>query len=185
MHDKVRVFVDMDGTLCGWRSGADMDELLRPGFFTEMKCQENIAAAVRLMLDNLSDVVSVHILSAVLSESKTAEREKNEWLDTFNIAVPPEHRIFCPCGEPKAAYIEDGIRPTDILLDDYSRNLHEWAACNAHGIKVYNGINGTHGTWDGEYISSSMSPDAIVLYICQSIVRRNMLLPSMAGAYTC
>lgn len=84
-----------------------------------------------------------------------------------------------------AEHIEDGIRPTDILLDDYSRNLHEWAACNAHGIKVYNGINGTHGTWDGEYISSSMSPDAIVRYICQSIVRRNMLLPSMAGAYTC
>ena len=159
MHDKVRVFVDMDGTLCGWRSGADMDELLRPGFFSEMKCQENIAAAVRFMLDNLSDVVSVHILSAVLSESKTAEREKNEWLDTFNIAVPPEHRIFCPCGEPKAAYIEDGIRPTDILLDDYSRIEEE--------------------------IYSSMSPDAIVRYICQSIVRRNMLLPSMAGAYTC
>ena len=169
MHDKTRIFVDMDGTLCGWRSGANMQELLRPGFFTEMKLQENVAEAVNLLAR--TDDVEVYILSAVLPESKTAKAEKNAWLDANRIMVPQERRIFCHCGTPKSEAIEGGIRPTDILLDDYSRNLHEWASNAAHAIKVYNGINGSHGSWHGDSVVSTMHPMDIVQYIRQSIPR--------------
>lgn len=169
MPEKTRIFVDMDGTLCGWRSGADMNELLRPGFFTEMECQTNVAEAVNLLAG--ADDVEVYILSAVPAESKTATDEKNAWLDENLIMVPVQRRIFCHWGTPKSAVIEGGIRSTDILLDDYSRNLHEWANSEAHAVKVYNGINGSHGSWHGDAVVSTMSPMDIVRYIRQSIVR--------------
>lgn len=167
MPEKTRIFVDMDGTLCGWRSGADMNELLRPGFFSEMECQVNVAEAVNLLAG--ADDVEVYILSAVLAESTTATAEKNAWLDENLIMVPVERRIFCHCGTPKSEAIEGGIRSTDILLDDYSRNLHEWANSEAHAVKVYNGINGSHGSWHGDAVVSTMSPMDIVRYIRQSI----------------
>ena len=44
-----------------------------------------------------------------------------------------------------------------ILVDDYSRNLHAWELAGHVGIKFYNGINGSHGSWKGCAIGSAMS----------------------------
>ena len=55
--------------------------------------------------------------------------------------------MFVENGCRKSLSVPGGLRKTDILLDDYSRNLHDWAEAGAIGVKLLNDINNTHGTW--------------------------------------
>lgn len=52
-----------------------------------------------------------------------------------------------------------GIKPGDVLVDDFTKNLNEWQGV---AVKLYNGINGTHGTWQGFSIHNKMTPDKMV-----------------------
>ena len=67
----------------------------------------------------------------------------------------------------------------NVLLDDYSRNLHEWKAEGNIGCKFYNGINGTHGTWNGYSVSSWMTAEQITAVITD-IVRKQARLQAAA-----
>ena len=87
------------------------------------------------------------ILSAYLADSPYALKEKQEWLKQYLPWVDAGHCLFMPCGESKAEYVPEGIRITDYLLDDYTKNLREWAAAGGTGIKLLNGINNTQNTW--------------------------------------
>lgn len=65
-----------------------------------------------------------------------------------------------PCGTGKADFVKgwfglDSLTDRMVLFDDLFANLHEWKAA---GVKCYNGINGTHGTWrwDGVMWSSDL-----------------------------
>ena len=82
------------------------------------------------------------------------EAEKEAWLDRYLPEIDTQHRIFVPCGSPKSAFVPEGIKKSDVLLDDYSQNLHEW---KGKGIKLMNGINGTRGSWQGARISADMT----------------------------
>ena len=57
----------------------------------------------------------------------------------------------------KKDYITE-LHDSDILIDDFSKNLREW-----HGvaIKLMNGINGTKGTWCGYSVNGKATPDVI------------------------
>ena len=64
-----------------------------------------------------------------------------------------------PYGVPKLDYIILREDTTNILIDDFSKNLHEWEkGKNNIGIKYYNGINGNHGTWKGNSINPELNP---------------------------
>ena len=41
------------------------------------------------------------------------------------------------------------------LLDDFTPELKDW---NGKAIKLYNGINGTKGTWHGYSVRADMDP---------------------------
>ena len=45
-------------------------------------------------------------------------------------------------------------------MDDYTKNLSEWEP-PAKGIKLINGINHTNGTWQGDKIQFTHSPEEI------------------------
>lgn len=166
MNEKQRLFVDMDGTLAVFNQVDTLEKLYEPGYFASLSPHTNVIEAVRQLQQK--DDIEVYILSAVLSDSKYALQEKNEWLDKYLPGTDEEHRIFVPFGEIKGNYVPNGIRESDILLDDYTINLKSWEP-PARGLKLLNGINGTHGTWTGGKIAFNNSSEELVNKITQFV----------------
>lgn len=167
---KERLFVDMDGTLAEFRNVDTLETLYEQGYFKNLMPQNNVVEAIKEIMKK--NEVEVFILSAVLSDSKYALDEKNEWLNNFLPEIDKGHRIFPPCGEDKKNYIPEGIRANDFLLDDYTHNLMLWSP-PAEGIKILNGINHTKGTWQGSMLSFNKNSKELAKDI-SSIVLNNM-----------
>lgn len=158
MNEKHRIFVDMDGTLAVFNQVDTLEKLYEPGYFASLSPHTNVVEAVKALQKR--DDIEVYILSAVLLDSKYALQEKNEWIDRYLPETDAKHRIFVPFGEAKNKYVPYGIKPDDILLDDYTINLKAWDP-PARGLKLLNGINGTHGTWTGNKIAFNKSPEEL------------------------
>lgn len=154
-----RLYVDMDGTLAVFNNQIESEEVLfQKGYYRDLPPQQNVVDAVRL-LTHQEPNLEVFILSAVLP-SPYAEQEKKQWLDTFLPEVDKAHRIFVPCGEDKGKYIGHELGENDLLLDDYSKNLHSWCPPGS-AVKLMNGINGNFKTWQGNRVSMDMAPAKI------------------------
>ena len=160
-YKKKRLFVDMDGTMAVWRDADYFEQLLEKGYFENLPSQQNVVDAIRIIIDTRDDI-EVHSLSAYLIESHYAVSEKNQWLDKQIPEIDKEHRFFCMCGTSKSGFIRARtgcFNENDFLLDDYSNNLHQWAEDGGVGIKLYNGINGTNGTWHGNFVKAEWAPE--------------------------
>ncbi len=153
---KQRLFIDMDGTLAVFKPVDEMETLYEKGYFKTLEPQRNVVEAVRQIIKNHPEI-EVNILSAYLTDSSYALKEKNEWLDRYLPEIDREHRIFMPCGTDKKEAIKDGIRSNDFLLDDYTKNLNEWQP-PARGIKLLNSINHTRGSWPHDRIRYDRNP---------------------------
>lgn len=139
-------FIDMDGTIAEWRTGCD-GQIRLPGYFRSLK-PTSFLPPVR---EFASKHHQVYILSGYLTGCQ-ALQDKQGWMDEHFPEIPRERRLFVPCGISKADFVMEWFgleRLTEqmVLFDDLSRNLHEWKAAGGKGVKCYNGINGTHGTW--------------------------------------
>lgn len=144
--EKTHIFFDMDGTLAVFNKLKTFEDLLQPGYFKSLLPFQTVVNAVKLLLQD--ENFEVFILSAYLTESKTALQEKQEWLNNYLPEIDVHHRIFVPCGEKKSDYIPTP-RETDILVDDYTKNLRAW-----HGVavKILNGINNNTNKWEGPMV---------------------------------
>lgn len=156
---KKRLFVDMDGTLAVFHPADKLETLFSKGYFENLKPIDTVVQAVK-NIKHMYPEIEVNVLSAVLSDSKYALNEKNNWLDKYLPEVTQEHRIFPPCGTDKKEYVPGGISKNDILLDDYTKNLMEWNH-KGTGIKLLNGINHTRGTWQYDRIRFNKMPTDI------------------------
>lgn len=145
-----KLYVDMDGTLTEWKN-ASIEEVTSPGWFRQASPADSVVSAIRRLISADNDV-EVFILSAVFSDDHSIQ-EKTEWLSFFLPEIDEQHILFVPYGEKKTDYVQE---KNTFLLDDFSKNLYEW---NGTGIKVYNGVNGTKGTWHGYSVHSSMSSE--------------------------
>lgn len=151
----MRIFIDMDGTLAEWKAESKFSELFKKGYFTRLKPVEGVISLARALIAEGCDV---YILTKYLTESKYASKEKNKWLDLYLNELPEAKRIFVPYCEEKVAFIPDGIKETDVLLDDHNENLVEWRNAGGFAIKILNGVNNTHGSWNGMLINPSIDP---------------------------
>jgi 5'(3')-deoxyribonucleotidase len=145
VKDKQRLFIDMDGTLAVFQKIDTLETLYEKNYFLNLKPIDNVLSAVKDIIKNHPEI-EVNILSSVLSDSKYALAEKNEWLDKYLPEIDANNRTFPPCGGDKKLYVKGGVKNTDFLLDDYTQNLYLWQP-PAKGIKILNGINHTKGTW--------------------------------------
>lgn len=148
---KIKIFIDMDGVLAKWDTTSSVEDTYKSGYFLFRQVDEKIKALLE-MIDKCYDV---SILSSVYSEG-TAKADKADWLRLNKINKID--KIFCPYGHKKTHWV-DHIKPS-ILIDDFSKNLREWESVPGFvGVKYYNGINGTNGTWNGYSINHRMSPE--------------------------
>lgn len=143
---KVRLMVDMDGTLAVW-GDSPFEEVCAKGYFRSRPTMPNVINAVKHIIRNYPEV-EVFILSAALQDNHSVG-EKNEWLDKYLPEIDMEHRIFSTYGENKGKYLKS---KGDILLDDYSKNLLEWEANGGKGIKLLNGVNWSKKSWRGDVV---------------------------------
>lgn len=166
---KYRLFVDMDGTVAEWKAADEFEDLYEKGYFSSLKPYQNVVDAIRLISSG-TDIVEIYTLSAVLPDSPHSISEKMEWLDRQMPFIPHNHRLFIHNGVEKSTAVPDGVRPSDVLLDDYTLNLGQWAK-HAKAIKLLNGLNGTKGTWKGAAVSRFCPADEIAKEILQEIKR--------------
>lgn len=167
-YSKRRLFVDMDGTLAVWKSVDKFETLFEENYFRNLPPYQSVVDAIRKIIKDEPNI-EVFVLSAYLSDSKYALQEKNEWLDRYLPEIDDNHRLFCICQEHnnKKEFVPGGIRTTDRLLDDYTNNLNDWEP-PAIGLKLLNGINDTHKSWQGRRISRFDEVDAIKTSIVES-----------------
>lgn len=165
---KRRLFVDMDGTMVTWRVAEREEDLLEEGFFRNAPANVEVVKAVNAVADDQD--IEVFSLSAYFTESAYALAEKNEWLD-IRTKIRGDNRIFCPYGADKALFVPGGIRPDDVLLDDYTPNLVAWAKRGC-AVKLLNGINGTKGTWTGPALPMAMGAELLAEAL-RKILREN------------
>ncbi len=159
--EMTRVFFDMDGVLAEYKD-VPYDEMLKEGYFGALAPQEEAVEALKLLADDPQ--IELFTLSAVIKENPYALEEKKSWLKKqLGSSLGSVVSIFPFCGESKAAVVPGGIRPTDILIDDYNANLRDWEK-NAVAIKYLNGINNKHGSWKGLTAAGSASDIAGAVY---------------------
>lgn len=161
---KPRIFIDMDGTLARFHDEVSyLERMFEKGFFKGLKPFENAVEAVKQLAGNTD--IEVYILSAAVDgEPPYCKVEKNKWLDSFLSQIDCEHRIFTKVGVDKTAAIPNGIQSTDVLWDDYNKNLEEWENAGGIAVKCKNNINhkGMVGSlWTGLLIDNSYSAGGI------------------------
>lgn len=155
----VRLNLDLDGTAAVFQKVDTLETLYEKGYFLNLEPNQNVVEAIRLIIRNHPEI-EVYVMSSVLSDSKYALSEKNQWIDKYLPEIDEKHRIFPPCGENKLDYIPGGVRDTDLLLDDYTHNLTLWEP-PARGIKLLNGINHTRESWRGNRLRYDKSPEEL------------------------
>lgn len=157
---KRRLFIDMDGTIAVWNNDASFEEVAAPGYFSNIPPMNNSLMAVKYLVTELSDKYEIFILSSVFEDGHSV-RDKNIWLDRYLPEIDKKHRIFVPYSRTKRDFVREvtgAIYDSDVLVDDFTKNLAAW---HGVGIKILNGINGSKGTWNGYVISHNMAPETM------------------------
>ena len=121
------------------------------GYFETLPCY-----AIARDINNFAKkdtCVEVYILSACIN-SPYCESEKVAWLMKNMPNIKPHNYLFTKVGENKVVKAINSTKEfyenTNILLDDYTKNLVEWNEIESCvGVKFLNGMNDTTKTWQG------------------------------------
>lgn len=192
--ERPRLFVDMDGTLAEWRNikitfeeeedtspakiMEKLDEVLYlPGYYKTLRPYTSVVSAVKNIIQKGN--IEVFTLSCVKEDKNgvSPKQDKDDWLDRYLPEIDKEHRIFVPDGKNKTEYIPGGLRHTDSLLDDYTKNLRDWDEAldkigllpKGKAIKLLNDVNESKGTWQKTAVSYESSSEQIAADITDII----------------
>ena len=154
-----RIFFDLDGVLAVWFY-TPIEDVAKKGYFAGLPAQENVVNAFKIL--ELQPGIELFVLSSVFLDNHS-EADKRMWV-AKHLGLADKHQIYCPYGREKETALEEigGIRASDVLIDDFSKNLHHWRGIP---IKLYNGINGTKGPWCGHSVHADMEADILARQI--------------------
>lgn len=159
MDTKIRLFVDMDGTIARFHDNVNyLERMYEKGFFDGLLPFANAIEAIK-KVHKLNPDIEIFVLSSCIDgEPPNCRIEKNQWIDRYIPFIDNKHRLFPAMNTNKTDVIPDGVKSTDILYDDYNKNLHEWQSKGGISVKCKNNINhkGLNGPlWDGYIIDNS------------------------------
>ncbi len=165
--EKPLVLLDLDGTVCEFRQENEIyidakgcprawhfEDMYEANYFSSLAPHVSMIEAVKELIDAYGDKVEFGVLTAVLTDAPYAAADKMKWIKEFLPEIPDDNIVFVGCGTDKGAQIINKTAPV-FLIDDYTKNLVNFCKTantehgTKYGIKVYNGINNTRGTWKG------------------------------------
>ena len=157
--EELTLYIDMDGVLALWEDYYIPRAIFEdPKFFLSLEPCVNMVKAVQIFIKK-HPKVKVQIRSSVVNEA--AIETKNEWLDCNLPQIPMENRTFPMVGTSKSTILIGKDPKKCFLLDDFTKNLLEWRAAGAIGIKFLNGDNGTTGRWTGDFVVGRTEPEIL------------------------
>jgi len=152
--DKIKLFVDMDGTIAKFHENADfLKRMYEPGYFISLNPFTNVIKIITEFYLNNIEIVDLYIITG--APSCCLDRiyeEKKSWLLKHFPALNIDNFICVPMGTNKADFIEH-IDSSCYLIDDYNKNLEDWERAGGIGIKLVNDSNdkGSIGPkWQGK-----------------------------------
>ncbi len=158
MNETVKtIYVDYDGVLAYFLKESSLEEVAMPGYTLKVPMVDTVCDAVSMLLaDDSIKGYDIRVLSAAMNDS--AKNDKRTMLTRRFGKEFADRAVFVKYGDSKAPFAKGG----NILIDDFSYNLHQWEAFGGVGVKVYNDINGNHGTWHGYSVHSQAG--SVVIY---------------------
>lgn len=179
MTTKSRLFIDLDGTVARFYDASPnyLEEMYEKGYFRNLQPYENMTEGIKLFMEQHKDVEVFALSAKVNGEPPYCEAEKQEWLDEYLPEIDREHRLFTEIGHNKAEYIPNGISNTDVLYDDYNRNLIDWENSGGVALKCHNNINmkglGAYGgdkvMWEGQVLKNDIEPQEIANSLYETV----------------
>lgn len=150
------LFMDMDGVLARYDRWAYAK---RPGqkavyetehehYFRHCVPDRHALAILKTALDL---GVDARVLTAIRSDLPWVRFDKVQWLAEHAPWLDPA-RLVIASGDKAQAVIAmqlaAGLHPGIVLLDDFNRNLEDWARAGGTAVKYLNGVN-SPGSWPG------------------------------------
>jgi 5'(3')-deoxyribonucleotidase len=165
MKKTINLFVDMDGTIAKfYHNKKCLEKMYEENYFANLPLY-SIARQINEFAKK-DTCVEVYILSACIN-SPHCESEKVAWLMKNMPNIKPQNYLFTKVGENKVVKAINSTKEffeiTNILLDDYTKNLTEWNETESCvGVKFLNGMNDTTKTWQGAKIKTFKQLEEII-----------------------
>ena len=179
MTTKSRLFIDLDGTVARFYDASPnyLEQMYEKGYFRNLQPYEEMTEGIKLFMEQHKDVEVFALSAKVNGEPPYCEAEKQEWLDEYLPEIDREHRLFTEIGRNKAEYIPNGISNTDVLYDDYNKNLIDWENSGGVALKCHNNINmkglGAYGgdkvMWEGQVLKNDIKPQDIANSLYETV----------------
>lgn len=179
MKTKSRLFIDLDGTVARFYDASPnyLEEMYEKGYFRNLQPYEKMTEGIKLFMEQHKDVEVFTLSAKVNGEPPYCEAEKQEWLDEYLPEIDREHRLFTEIGHNKAEYIPNGISKSDVLYDDYNKNLIDWENSGGVALKCHNNINmkglGAYGgdkvMWEGQVLKNDIEPQDIANSLYETV----------------
>lgn len=179
MTTKSRLFIDLDGTVARFYDASPnyLEQMYEKGYFRNLQPYEKMTEGIKLFMEQHKDVEVFALSAKVNGEPPYCEAEKQEWLDEYLPEIDREHRLFTEIGHNKAEYIPNGISNTDVLYDDYNKNLIDWENSGGVALKCHNNINmkglGAYGgdkvMWEGQVLKNDIEPQEIANSLYETV----------------
>lgn len=152
--NKRRFFFDADGVLFQFDKTKTFEEVCAPGYFKTVTPVPVMLEVFR-MLELMGE--DVYILTKAFDDGHSREDK----LFSFRQNLPGisnDRILFVSYSESKSDAVR-ALSKQDILIDDFTPNCKEWGGT---AVKLYNGYNGTNGTWRGCSVNLNSDAPSII-----------------------
>jgi 5'(3')-deoxyribonucleotidase len=131
----MRLIFDMDGTLADFDGAGGTDKMTEKGFFQGLEVYDKVVETLSLLQRSGYEL---YILSACIG-TEYCKQEKLEWIKEKLSFIDLRKVVLMNVGDNKAVEFMKAtktmIQETDLLFDDYGKNLKDWYEAGGTPVK--------------------------------------------------